>query len=245
MAEMTVHPSKWLRFVDVQEQYGRHLIRDFAARLDRVQTACDLGVGCGHDLQLVQASFPEADYYGLDFTDMNATVLQAAGIQLGTLDLEHDRLPFDDGSVDLVIANQVYEHLKEIFWVTHEVSRVLPVGGHLIIGVPNICAFHNRLLFALGRQPSQMKNYSAHVRGFSPGEIPQFLEVCFPGGYVVKQFAGSQFYPFPRGVARGLCKAFPGLAHSVFYLLEKQREYHREFLDYPVRSRLETKFFVG
>ncbi len=237
--------SKWLKYVDVQEQYGRHIIRQFAADLASVQLACDLGVGLGADLRIVQQYFPQAEYYGIDFADTNATTLRDAGIQLGTLDLERDRLPFADASVDLIIANQVYEHLKEIFWVSHQISQKLAIGGHLIIGVPNICAFHNRVRFSLGMQPSQMKSYSAHIRGFGPREIPQFFEICFPGGYQLKGFAGAQFYPFSRSIARGLSRVFPSLAHSVFYLFEKQRKYEDEFLQHPQRAQLETKFYLG
>jgi hypothetical protein len=221
------------------------LIRDFAESLTDVRVACDLGVGRGNDLRVVRDLFPSATCCGVDFADMNAALLEQQGVQLSILDLERDRLPFSDGAVDLVIANQVYEHLKEIFWVSHEVTRILPVGGHIIVGIPNISALPNRVLFAFGRQPSQIKNDSAHLRGFTPGELPRFFEACFPGGYKVRRFAGAQFYPFPRVMARGLCRAFPGLSHSVFYLFQKQRAYEGEFLDYPVRQQLETKFFLG
>jgi hypothetical protein len=35
------------------------------------------------------------------------------------------------------------------------------------------------------------------------------------------------------------------MAWSIFFLLEKQREYGREFIDFPARERLETNFYVG
>jgi trans-aconitate methyltransferase len=242
--------SPWLKFIDVQEQYGRHIIDRFAAQIastnpTETPVICDLGVGQGHDLQTFQPYFPSAEYYGLDFTDANAAALQAHRIQLSTLDLEHDRLPFADDSLDIIIANQVYEHLKEIFWVSHQITQKLRIGGHLIIGVPNICAFHNRLRFLLGHQPSQMKSYSAHIRGFAPREIPRFFQTCFPQGYQLKVLTGAQFYPFPRAIARPLARTFPQLAHSTFYLLQKQRPYTDEFLQHPQRAHLETKFYLG
>jgi len=63
---MTMRPgsiggsSFLLRFVEVNEQYGRHVIEEMLARLSSVQLACDLGVGLGHDLGLVRRRFPEA-----------------------------------------------------------------------------------------------------------------------------------------------------------------------------------------
>ena len=38
--------------------------------------------------------------------------------------IERDDLPLADGQADLIIANQVLEHTKEIFWIFHEVSRL-------------------------------------------------------------------------------------------------------------------------
>jgi predicted SAM-dependent methyltransferase len=84
-------------------------------------------------------------------------------------DIECDRFPFADETVDLVVANQILEHVNEIFWVLHECARVLRLGGILVIGVPNLASFHNRVLLAAGRQPTSLINASAHVRATRDG----------------------------------------------------------------------------
>jgi SAM-dependent methyltransferase len=237
--------SRWLKLIDVDEQYGRHVIQKFVGEISAVDVACDLGVGQGSDLGIVRSKFPKSHCHGIDFTTTNATKLLNSGIELHQMDLERDLLPFGNQSTDLIVANQVYEHLKEIFWVSHEVSRTLKVGGHLIIGVPNICALHNRIRFLAGVQPTQMKSYSAHIRGFGPNEIPKFLEVCFPGGYKLRGFTGAQFYPFPKKISRSLSRLAPSFSQSVFYLFEKRLPYVDQFLQHPELAQLETKFFVG
>lgn len=237
--------SSLLRWVDVDEQYGRHVVAEMVGRLDTVRLAGDLGVGQGHDLTLVAERFPSARLVGIDCSEALRNELSRLGVELECLDLERDSLPFGDESVDLLIANQVLEHVKELFWLAHEVARALRVGGSVIIGVPNICALHNRLAFLFGLQPSQMKSYSAHVRGFGPREIPRFFSVCFPGGFRLELYRGPQFYPFSKPVARLLSRLFPGLSHSSFYLMRKDRPYRSEFLEHPVEARLETPFFVG
>jgi len=234
-----------LRLVDVQEQYGRHILADMLAGLPPLHACCDLGVGRGQDLQLVRARFPLAHLAGIDCTERHRALLAQAEIQLHVLNLEQDVLPFPDESVDFFIANQVYEHLKEIFWVSHQVSQKLKTSGYLFIGVPNIHALHNRLLFNFGMQPSQMKSYSAHVRGFGAREIPQFLDACFPGGYRLVRVGGAQFYPFPKRLARILCKCFPSLAHSMFFLFQKIRPYAGEFVQHPIKAHLESNFYLG
>lgn len=59
------------------------------------------------------------------------------------------------------------------------------------------------------------------------------------------RFAGSQFYPFPPRIARWLAAALPQMAFSIFFLLRKAGRYTTQFLDHPVRARLETPFYRG
>lgn len=223
--------------IDHGETYGRHIIQRFAAQLPDVRTFVDLGAGHGWDIKTVLASHPGAQSIAIDNGDWPGVV---------NVDIERDRLPFADESMDLVMANQVIEHCKEVFWIFHEATRVLRVGGHMIVGVPNVASFHNRLLLLTGRQPSQHKLASAHVRPFSKADTIMFLEACFPGGYHLDDFAGAQFYPLPRGLARAACSVWPGAAFSIFFLLRKTRPYGDEgFRTYPARARLETSFWTG
>jgi hypothetical protein len=115
----------------------------------------------------------------------------------------------------------------------------------MIVGVPNVLSLHNRFLMLFGRHPTQHKLYSAHVRPFSRHDTEKFLEVCWPGGYRVVKFSGSQFYPFPRQAARLLASMFPGAAFSVFWLLRKTKSYEGEFLQHPLKAQLETPFYLG
>ena len=96
--------SGLLRFVDVREQYGRHVVEKMLARLPAVHLACDLGVGYGHDLSLVNERFPEARLVGIDYVENHQLLLQERGIELRVFDLEREVLPFDDASVDLDLS---------------------------------------------------------------------------------------------------------------------------------------------
>ena len=231
--------------IDRSLNYGRDQIARFAQLCGRLGRVLDLGAGHGDDLLIVRSESPGAEVHGVEVCPEYAAQLAGKGIRVHALNIERDALPFADGSLDLVIANQVLEHVKELFWIFHEISRVLPVGGKLIIGVPNLAALHNRILLALGKQPSPLKNNSAHIRGFTKGDLLQFLDSCFPAGYRLLRFGGSNFYPFPPVIARPLARLCPNMAWSIFFLLEKQREYGREFLEFPARERLETNFYVG
>jgi SAM-dependent methyltransferase len=241
--------SPFARFMDEREQCGIHVIDAFARSLSTPAITVDLGAGYCRDLRVVKAVHPSTKAIAVDCAEGARAAKEALrggeidGVHV--LDLERDLLPFDDGSVDLVILNQVLEHTKEIFWIWHEMSRVLRVGGHLIMGVPNIASFHNRLLLLFGTHPTQWKSYSAHVRPFSKRDTLRFTQVCWPHGYEIVDFRGSQFPPFPARLSRILCAAFPAAAFSIFFLFRKLAPYHREFLEHPKRAGLATNFFLG
>lgn len=228
--------------VDDRESYGPAVIRRFVAALPHVSTFIDIGAGSGRDIRAVLAAHPMAHPVAIDANPRGALASLA---EMHVLDVERDRLPAADGSVDMVMANQVLEHCKEVFWIFHEVSRVLKPGGHFIFGVPNIASLHNRLLLLAGVQPTQHKLASAHVRPFSKRDTMRFLDACWPAGYVLEDFAGAQFYPLPRAAARVAAGLWPTAAFSIFFKLRKVGAYDGQFLAYPKRENLETNFWLG
>lgn len=237
--------SSRLTWVDHQETYGRHIIQTFLHRIPRIELAVDIGCGYGNDLGIVKSTFPKAKLIGIDVGNWNQELLHAQGIHLQVCNIECDELPIPDDSADLIIANQVLEHVKEIFWINHQIAKKLKVGGYLVVGVPNIASLHNRLLLLFGVHPTQWKSYSAHVRPFSKADTLKFYDLCYPGGYKLLAFRGSQFYPFGRSPARILSSLAPTLSFSIFFLFQKQREYSGEILLHPTKARLETNYFLG
>jgi SAM-dependent methyltransferase len=233
------------RFTDQRETYGPHVVEQLVRNLKGIELVVDLGAGFGRDLAIVRRFHPQAKLIAIEAGKEYAQSLAGKADEITIKNIERDSLPLADCRADLIIANQILEHTKEIFWIFHEVSRSLKVGGHFIFGVPNVCSLHNRLLLLIGKQPTQHKVCSAHVRPFSKGDTLAFLNNCFPGGYELVEFRGAQFYPFPGRVARLLADLFPTLAFTIFFMIRKQAEYHGEFATYPARAQLETNFWTG
>lgn len=227
--------------------YGRHHINDFLRLANKkpVNAVLDVGAGWGNDLLLASNHNPTCALHAIEIDKTCQQSLEEKGMIVHPLNIEHDKFPFKNESIDIVIANQIIEHLKEIFWFFHEVTRVLPVGGSFIIGVPNLASLHNRLLLALGKQPTCIQNHSAHVRGYTKSDLIKLFKICFPGGYSLQKFGGSNFYPFPPLIAKPLASLFPNMAWSIFMILKKEREYNNEFLTHPRIHQLETNFFLG
>jgi len=205
----------------------------------------DIGAGQGRDLSLAQQIFPKAALFAAENSLPYIEVLKPKVDTIFSVNIEKDNFPLKNTSIDIIIANQVLEHTKEIFWIMHEISRCLRVGGYFIMGVPNVASLHNRLLLMLGIHPTQHKLYSAHVRPFSKRDTLKFMQYCFPKGYTLEKFAGGQFYPFPPKLARLCCQLIPSMAFSIFFLFKKVKPYISEFIDYPGKCSLETPFYTG
>jgi SAM-dependent methyltransferase len=231
--------------IDRSLNYGRHLIEHYLLSAPASAVIVDIGAGSGTDLAIAREKHPGARLHAIECWPPNVEALRQQGIAVHALNIERDTLPMEAGSVDVVIANQVLEHTKEIFWIFHEVSRILKKNGSFIIGVPNLASLHNRLLLMCGRQPSPIKSASAHVRGFTAPDLIHFVNACFPGGYRLDGLGGSNFYPFPAAPARFLAKVFPTMAWGIFLRFTKRADYSRQFVDFPRNERLETNFYVG
>jgi len=111
-----------LAIVDYTENYGRHILKRVARQI-KVSKCIDLGCGNGDDLSIVKQNHPAAELYGIDFGSWNKKKLETLGIKLIVMNLEYGKLPLKDNSIDLIIANQIFEHVKEI-WINHEILDV-------------------------------------------------------------------------------------------------------------------------
>jgi ubiquinone/menaquinone biosynthesis C-methylase UbiE len=230
--------------IDRKLNYGRNNIEAFLKQVAPFQSIVDLGAGWGFDLAIAAEVCPSARRYALETYPPYVEHLKEKNEVL-VLNLEKDPLPLADESIDVVMSNQVLEHVKEIFWILHEASRVLRVGGHMVIGVPNLASYHNRLLLLMGKQPTVLQNHSAHLRGYTRHDILRSFQMIFPDGYELKGFRGANFYPLPGFLARPMAKLLPNGAWGIFLLLEKRRAYKDEFLMHPVEQKLETNFYLG
>ena len=183
-----------------------------------------LDVGCGkggYTLNNAQAlGVSLNNVYGVEFNPHHLKVAQEHFMAC-SVDLEQSELPFDDGSMDLVICNQVLEHIKNVFWILAEMDRVLSIGGILAIGIPNLTSLINRPQLLLGRQPVTIGIEGPHVRGFAHTSFREFL--LRHKGYRLVAEIGSSLYPWPAKLgAERMARRLPGLSAYTFYALVKQ-----------------------
>ncbi len=96
------------------------------------------------------------------------------------IDLQHD-FPLNDGSADVVILSETFEHLPDQQHFFKETARILDKGGILIITTPNPSSLRSRF--------SQFVTESEHYSNPLPDETNAYVQ--WPGtndGYFNKIF---------------------------------------------------------
>jgi SAM-dependent methyltransferase len=108
---------------------------------------------------------------GLD-ADRDALARAATlGIETVWADAE-EPLPFPEDAFDVVVAAELFEHLREPERLVDEAVRVLRGGGAIVGSVPNAFRLKNRLRFLAGRPPEANPT---HLHLFRPADVRSLL----------------------------------------------------------------------
>ncbi len=200
--------------------------RNHKAVLDILQNVSKsnnlLDIGCAEGTKTIQyasmLSIPSENVYGIE-TKPKYVKLAQEHFKIFNVNLEHDTFPFQEKEIEVIICNQVLEHLKNIFLPLSEMDRVLKIGGYLIIGIPNLAALHNRIFILFGKQPSCNVIMGPHIRCFTHREFLKFIKQNT--NFKLQSISAATLYPFPYPVVQHCAKYFPGLSSYTFYLLKK------------------------
>ena len=138
-------------------------------------------------------------------------------VEFTTVDLETQCFPDSDSSFDVVICNQVLEHIKNIFTPLSEMHRVLRPGGLLILSVPNLAALHNCVLLTFGRQPTTIRLMGSHIRGYAIWAMSDLLRMN--SHFRILDLKGMGLHPFTSTELPGFLKTF---CHTPIWICEKQ-----------------------
>jgi SAM-dependent methyltransferase len=115
-------------------------------------------------------------------------------------DVESDRLPVPDGSVDAVLMLQVWEHFAlDPMHALWEVNRVLKPAGRLVLSTPNGAADHYAMRIMRGQAAwAGMEftgfSHNRHNRLYDCVEMQQVLDAA---GFSVTAIRSTDFAPQP------------------------------------------------
>jgi 2-polyprenyl-3-methyl-5-hydroxy-6-metoxy-1,4-benzoquinol methylase len=176
----------------------------------------DVGCGDGLATSVAASASPGHRFVGVDWSADAVRQASARGLALVRASVEDAGLPVAAGAADVVIMSEVIEHLVDTDSVLDEVRRILKPGGSLLLSTPNLAAWFNRGLLAVGVQPvfSEVSLRGVFGRPGTQvaGHLHMFTKRALTGlltarGFTSISVGGARYHDVPRPL-RALDRAF-------------------------------------
>lgn len=189
--------------------------------LEKNRRANFLDLGCADgDLSIkVGKQIGTANIYGVEIMSEAIKESMGKGIRVKKFDL-NKRFDFKDDFFDVILANQVIEHLYSSDNFLSEIYRILKVGGYAIISTENASSWCNIFASIMGWQIFSLTNISdrkqgignplalhkgfrlfpgtmKHIRIFNIYGLKEYFETF---GFRVEKIKGAGYFPFPAWV---------------------------------------------
>ena len=150
---------------------------------------------------LLTASLAELGYdvHGVDVApERFAGSIEALGLNVLRCDVESEPVPFESDLFDVVLFNELFEHLRiNPIFTLGEVLRVLRPGGKMLLSTPNLRSLRGLKNLLLHHQAHAVSGgvyeqwrkletlgHMGHVREYTVREVSDFLEHI---GFVVER----------------------------------------------------------
>tara|TARA_B100000427_G_C15429950_1_gene560308 strand:+ start:243 stop:971 length:729 start_codon:yes stop_codon:yes gene_type:complete len=200
-----------------------YLLNTYVKRYDF--TLVDTGCGTGSNLNDIISRYPDAKIIGIDNYKPDLDIAKnffsnkAEFLYCDCLDIK-----LDSNTVDIVLSNQVIEHIAEYEKYLSEIKRILKNKGLFILSTPNFLHPRNVLLKLFFQKPimrwENNKNLPAnefrgHIKEFYEDELIALLEK-----YNFKLLQSSPIVPEPtlKGNAPFILYRF---AEYIFFIFTK------------------------
>ena len=178
----------------------------------------DVGCGDGSAHAIAAGHNPGHRFAGVDWSGDALRRAHALGLTVLRAAVTAPGLPVADGAADVVIMSELIEHLVDPDGAIAEVRRVLRPGGSLLLSTPNLAAWYNRGLLAVGIQPifSEVslrgvfgrpgRVVAGHLRLFTRRALTEFLTAS---GFRCVTVTGARYHDVPRPLGpldRAFCR---------------------------------------
>jgi len=131
----------------------------------------DIGLGSGRSMRYIDniCDSTKINFFGIDNSLRRLrSIYQPKRWILKQVDIEKEKIPFERHRFEIVICEQVLEHLENPQYVLLEIERILKPEGMLVIGVPT---FPPGVAFARSFVLAILKRFFCttrpHVQSFS------------------------------------------------------------------------------
>ena len=131
------------------------------------------------------------EIHGVDLIEESLRKAQSMGIKTAACNLNEQPLPYPENYFDVVTSLAVIGQIFDPYFVLSEIHRVLKSRGVLILNVPNVASFSNRVRLLFGRTPVTSRD-----PGWDGGQLHYFTlydtkRVLISAGFVVEKVLSS------------------------------------------------------
>lgn len=192
--------------------------------VEPTESAKILDIGCseGKEVIKITKNIKKPQIWGIDIDNHSISRAKKLGIYAIKHNIENG-LPLKSKSFDLVIANQIIEHILNVDLFIKELKRIIKPQGYLLVATENLSSWHNLAALFLGWQafsqhlsylknignPMRMAKYTnydksgMHIKIFTPRGLTELLKLY---GFEIEAFYGAGYYPFTSYLSKILSK---------------------------------------
>jgi len=131
--------------------------------LDKGDKLLDIGCGDGTLGYFAKRNYKEV--YGLDISESALKIAEKREMVTKKVNVNEERLPFEDTYFDAVVCLDVIEHVFEPRDLVKEIYRILKRGGSLVLSTPNIRYWHHLFIFVIKGRFPKTSNDTEHYDG--------------------------------------------------------------------------------
>jgi ubiquinone/menaquinone biosynthesis C-methylase UbiE len=150
----------------------------------------DLGCGRGDQTLNWNEKIGATDPTGVEINRNAAQKAKQKGVEVVLCDANRP-LPFVDSAFDIIVSNQVLEHLVNVDLSISEMNRVLKPSGYAVISTENLSSWHIILSLLFGLRPFSLHYSTVKDVGnpFSPHQAESMSNFAHEDSPHVKVFA--------------------------------------------------------
>lgn len=142
---------------DATDRAYEIIFRKFIKKLaGKPRKVLDVGSGSGWTRDIAHEQL-----FFVDLSHKNLSILKSGSS--GAVLADACYLPFKTGSLDLVIASEIMEHLNSPDYAAKEILRILENGGKAIVSTP----YEEKLRYTLCVHCNQVTPMNAHLQSFN------------------------------------------------------------------------------
>jgi 2-polyprenyl-3-methyl-5-hydroxy-6-metoxy-1,4-benzoquinol methylase len=200
------------------------LLAEALQQVQGVPKLLDVGCGQGHITARIKEAFPQVQIAAFDYSvaAVEYGVDHFAGLNFAVANAYNP--PYPDNYFDLVICNNLWEHVPDPLHLLSGLQKIMKDHGFLVISTPSRYRLRNLVRVIQGKPVALMSEH--HVTEYSVGQVMEQLQ--YGGFKVVKVLSKHTGDGFLKSLITRTVSSFLSIIGShhqleatVFYLAQR------------------------